>query len=372
MPQGSVLGGLLHIINSNDFPACHEEGEAIVYVDDDSDTVHSADPVILRNLIEQEAENSAQWLSDNRLCVAGEKSKLLIIGTRQLKNQKLTNKLMITVDGKDIIETDSEKLLGVVINGELTWKNHLYGDEEHEGLIPQLSKRAGILKKLSTKMSKERLKLFSSGIFYSKLSYCLPVFGNVLGLEMYKEENSRYTSFTSGDNNKLQVLQNKVNRMLTDADKRTPTSGLLERTDSLSNQQMIAFQTMVMMQKILVNKKPSYLANKIQKSIIDERQFRGRDRSLSNPRLSLSIAREGFVRRGTTLMNMLDVRVRSQPTISQFKSSLRELVKTNINIKPVSKFPNLSRGGRARAAPAATTPRRPAGPAQNLITQYFN
>ena len=135
---------------------------------------------------------------------------------------------------------------------------------------------------------------------------------------------------------------------------------------------MIAFQTMVMMQKILVNKKPSYLANKIQKSIIDERQFRGRDRSLSNPRLSLSISREGFVRRGTTLMNMLDVRVRSQPTISQFKSSLREWVKTNINIEPVSKFPNLSRGGRARAAPAATTPRRPAGPAQNLITQYFN
>ena len=35
VPQGSVLGGLLHIINSNDFPACHEEGEAIVYVDDD-------------------------------------------------------------------------------------------------------------------------------------------------------------------------------------------------------------------------------------------------------------------------------------------------------------------------------------------------
>ena len=29
MPQGSVLSGLLHIINSNDFPACHEEGEAV-------------------------------------------------------------------------------------------------------------------------------------------------------------------------------------------------------------------------------------------------------------------------------------------------------------------------------------------------------
>ena len=51
-------------------------------------------------------------------------------------------------------------------------------------------------------------------------------------------------------------------------------------------------------------------------------------------------------------MNMLDVRVR----VSKFKTSLRERVKTNINIKPISKFLNLSRGGRARAAPEKTYP----------------
>ena len=48
--------------------------------------------------------------------------------------------MSIKVDGKDIKETPSEKLLGVVLNNELTWKNHLYGDKENEGLIPQLSK----------------------------------------------------------------------------------------------------------------------------------------------------------------------------------------------------------------------------------------
>ena len=92
VPQVSVLGGLLHLINSNDFPACHDEGEAVVYVDDDSDSVHDADPVKLKNLIQQETENSAAWLSDNRLCVAGDKRKLMVIGTRSLRNQKLSNK----------------------------------------------------------------------------------------------------------------------------------------------------------------------------------------------------------------------------------------------------------------------------------------
>ena len=85
VPQGSVLGGLLHIINSNDFPACHQTGESVVYVDDDSDTVHAKDPEVLRDLIEQEAGNSADWLRDNRLCVAGAKSKLMVLGTSKLR-----------------------------------------------------------------------------------------------------------------------------------------------------------------------------------------------------------------------------------------------------------------------------------------------
>ena len=121
-----------------------------------------------------------------------------------------------------------------MINSELTWRTHLYGDNENEDLVPQLSKRIGILKKLSTRMSKDRLKQFASGIFYSKLSYCLPVFGHVFGLESYKESNNRYTSYTTADNNRLQVLQNKLNRLITGAQQGTPTSKLLEQTDSLS------------------------------------------------------------------------------------------------------------------------------------------
>ena len=49
VPQGSVLGGLLHVINSNDFPACHQEGDSVVYVDDDSDTVSGKNPDQLRD-----------------------------------------------------------------------------------------------------------------------------------------------------------------------------------------------------------------------------------------------------------------------------------------------------------------------------------
>ena len=204
VPQGSVLGGLLHVINSNDLPACHDDGESVVYVDDDSDFVKAEEPETLKIKIQAEAENSAGWLRDNRLCVAGEKSKLLILGTGEMRASKLSDeKLKISVDGKEIVETSSEKLLGLVINNTLTWKNHMYGDKDNIGLVPQLGKRLGMLSKLSRYMSKEKLGYFSSGIFYSKLSYCLPVFGNIFGLDNYKEENRRYFSFTVKDNHNL-------------------------------------------------------------------------------------------------------------------------------------------------------------------------
>ena len=82
-------------------------------MDDDSDTVHAKEPEVLRDLIEQEASNSAQWLHDNRLCVASQKSKLMVIGTRKLRTSRIQNEMKIVVDGKEIAENTSEKLLGV-------------------------------------------------------------------------------------------------------------------------------------------------------------------------------------------------------------------------------------------------------------------
>ena len=113
-PQGSILGGLLFIINENDFPACRSEGESVVFVDDDTDVVSETEPVELNQKIQKEADLSSAWLKDNRMSVAGEKSKLLIVGTSELRRRRLgTDKLSIMVDGKRVEKTRSEKRLEV-------------------------------------------------------------------------------------------------------------------------------------------------------------------------------------------------------------------------------------------------------------------
>ena len=62
-----------------------------------------------------------------------------------------------------------------------------------------------------------------------------------MGLEQYKEENTRYQSYTVKDNNKLQVLQNNLNRVPLNARYDTLTEVLLRDSNSLSVQQMIAY-----------------------------------------------------------------------------------------------------------------------------------
>ena len=74
------------------------------------------------------------WFKYNRLCVAIDKSKLLILGTEQLKKARLKSKLAIVVDQDIIEETQSEKIVGVIVNNKLNWKENFHGDNENEGL----------------------------------------------------------------------------------------------------------------------------------------------------------------------------------------------------------------------------------------------
>ena len=84
--------------------------------------------------------------------------------------------LAIVVDGKEVNETRSEKLLGVIINNQMTWREHLHGEDwrmdakNSPGLIYQLSHRLGILRKLSKVASKKKLKMIAEGMLYFKLS----------------------------------------------------------------------------------------------------------------------------------------------------------------------------------------------------------
>ena len=89
--------------------------------------------------------------------MARQKTKLLLIGTRELKQKRAQNlNLSLTVNNVTVTNTRSECLLGLTINCDMTWSEYLHGEKWRQnenknkpGLIGELKKRVGMIRKLS-------------------------------------------------------------------------------------------------------------------------------------------------------------------------------------------------------------------------------
>ena len=332
VPQGSLLGPILFLIFYNDFPDVREEGSSIIYADDDTDNVSSKDPNILQQKIQREANLSVSWVRDNKMVCSGKKTKLLIVGTKEMRKSKLEDYniiIKINVDGHEVVESESERLLGVLINNKMTWEHHLYGNDEHKGLIPKLSQRSTIIWKLAKIMPKKRLKMISEGIFFSLLNYCIEIYGNVWGLDTYDDQARKSTAFTKEDSMKLQIIVNKVLRSLTGLDRETHVTTLHKTSGQLSVHQRCALSTITAVHKAIKEKQPAYSHTKFQPDPLNTRNV-----GASRVEYKLSLSRGSYYYRGSRLYNQLPEVLTQSVNHSVFKKEAKKWILMNIPVLP--------------------------------------
>ena len=247
---------------------------------------------------------------------SSEKTKLLIIGTGAARQHKLESQnlaLSVNICGEVKSETTSEKLLGVVVNNTI---------------------RVGMLKRLRKHMPTTRLKSVMEGLFSSKVSYGMTVWGRIWNIPGSLDEDASTRtspSITKDDLRKIQVLQNKCLRIVTDSDYRTPTSELLKKTNMLSVHQQMAQLSLSQVYSIYSTKLPAY---HYQRLFVNNRTRSADTYSINRVEFKLSLARTNFFYQSSRLWSALPDHVKSANNKSTFKNRCKSWVKANIMIKP--------------------------------------
>ena len=143
VPQGSILGPLLFILYIKDIVNTTSLLELILFADDTTLLFSHPDIASQNDIINIELQEICNWFQANKLSVNATKTNYVVLGTPQstrkftdikqnidnLNDSELTSssdvekvKLNIKLDG---VSLSSTKFLGVIIDENLTWKNHI-------------------------------------------------------------------------------------------------------------------------------------------------------------------------------------------------------------------------------------------------------
>ena len=257
----------------------------------------------------------SEYLSANRLKVNDSKTHMMILTTSQLrKSQEINVQVQVGTGVQDLSKV--EKLLGLQLHEGLKFQEHIMGHEK--SLLKMLSTRVKALQMLRKIANFKTRLMIANGIFMSKLCYVIPVWG---GCEEYLMSA-------------LQIVQNKAMRAVCKRGKRHPIKDMLKETNWLSIRQLSVFHTLMQAKKVLVQKQPSYLYDRLvggNRLRYARRIFPGRELVVGRqPRLSL--IESSWRWRAAKHWAELPRELKSITKLSLFKSKLKSWVKENVEI----------------------------------------
>ena len=164
IPQGSVLGPILFSLYINDLPLCIK-ALCELFADDTSLHDHHIDLNTLHASLQNSLDNLTDWTEMNHMALHPDKTKFMLITTRQKRQNIVSHFHPLTVQGTTIEEVQKHRVLGVIIDNNLSWTPHV------KSLCKKISIKTFQLSKIKHFVNFHARKIFFHAHIQSLIDY---------------------------------------------------------------------------------------------------------------------------------------------------------------------------------------------------------
>ena len=165
VPQGSILGPLLFIIYINDISNISKQADFYLFADDTAIAVRARKMPELRNKLDSVLNMITEWFCVNRLSLNVSKTFY------QIFSKQVIHDLDVRVNGIQIGRKTAVKYLGIKVDENLKWQNHI------NSVAAVISRNIGVMGRARYYISSRYLLLLYNILVLPYLNYCAAVWG---------------------------------------------------------------------------------------------------------------------------------------------------------------------------------------------------